>query len=83
MSDGIKVIFYRLNFYYISNIINRIFHEVLIALNLLFEAVVKQPDLAMEVPPRIIEDRRFSPYFNNYISAINSTHIHAFLGVKA
>ena len=36
----------------------------------------------MKVHSRIVKDSRFTPYFNNCISALNGTHIHAFPGIK-
>jgi len=56
---------------------------VLTALNLLFEQVVKQPNTVIEVHSRITDNPRFTPYFDNYISAINSTHIYAHPGIEA
>jgi len=56
---------------------------VLTALNLLFEHVVKQPDLTTGVHPRIAQDPRFSPYFDNCIGALDGTHINAHPGLEA
>jgi hypothetical protein len=36
----------------------------------------------MKVHSRIVEDPRFTPYFDNYIGALNGTYIHAFPGIK-
>jgi hypothetical protein len=44
--------------------------------------VVKQPDIVTEVHPRIANDPRFSPYFDNCIGVINGTHIHAYPGLE-
>jgi hypothetical protein len=55
---------------------------VLTTLNLLFEHVVKLPDMRMEVHPRIVKDPRFTPYFDNCISALDGTYIYAYPSVE-
>ena len=37
----------------------------------------------MEVHPRIAQDPRFSPYFDNCIGALDGTYINAHPGVEA
>jgi hypothetical protein len=36
----------------------------------------------MKVHSRIAKDPRFTPYFDNYIGALDRTHIHTFPGIK-
>jgi hypothetical protein len=58
-------------------IVYRAFHEVLQALVVLHQHIVQQP-----LPPpdtiisrRILDDTRFTPYFNSCIGALDGTHI--------
>jgi hypothetical protein len=51
---------------------------VLTALNVLFKHVVKLPDADTPLSSRISNDGRFTLYFDNCISALDGTYIHAF-----
>jgi hypothetical protein len=44
----------------------------------LFEHVVKLPNLETLLSPRIRDNRRFTPYFDNCLSALDGTYIHAY-----
>jgi hypothetical protein len=53
----------------------RSFHEVLDVLLIIYPSFVHLPDLTTPLAGRISNDRRFFPFFKDYISVINSTHI--------
>ena len=53
-----------------------------IILNILFKYIIKQSDIHTIVHSRIVKDSRFIPYFDNYINALDKTHIHAFPNIK-
>jgi hypothetical protein len=44
----------------------------------LFTHVVKLPNINTPLSSRIKEDKRFIPYFNNCLNALNSTYIYTY-----
>jgi hypothetical protein len=45
------------------------------ALLILYKHVVKIPTIDTPVPPRITKNTKFTLYFDNYISALDGSHI--------
>lgn len=63
--------------------VSRKFGEVLDGLCLLAKEIVKPPDFNFfEVPAKIKDDRKFWPYFEGCIGAIDGTHIPAIVPTK-
>ncbi|XP_045797408.1 putative nuclease HARBI1 [Trifolium pratense] len=63
--------------------VSRKFTEVLESLCLLAKEIVKPPDFNfVEIPSKIKDDRRYWPYFEGCIGAIDGTHIPAIVPTK-
>ncbi|XP_057457423.1 uncharacterized protein LOC130748254 [Lotus japonicus] len=63
--------------------VSRKFGEVLDSLCLLAKEIVKPPDVNfVEIPTKVKDDRRFWPYFEGCIGAIDGTHIPAIVSSK-
>jgi hypothetical protein len=63
--------------------VSRKFTEVLESLCLLAKEIVRPPDFNfVEIPSKIKDDRRYWPYFEGCIGAIDGTHIPAIVPTK-
>lgn len=51
------------------------FQEVLAAMLILHTKYVHQPKLLDPIPDTILQNRKYSPYFDNCIGALDGTHI--------
>jgi len=53
----------------------RAFYDVLQSLLILHQNVVRQPTPSTPLAHKIYSNRRFTPYFDDYIGALDGTHI--------
>ena len=51
------------------------FYKVLNALIVMYPHFVTLPSINTPLASRILDDTKYFPYFNNYLSALDSTHI--------
>jgi hypothetical protein len=50
------------------------------ALLILYKYTVKMPTIETPIPPRITKNTKYTLFFNNYISALDRTHIPLMVG---
>ncbi|XP_042485205.1 uncharacterized protein LOC122065457 [Macadamia integrifolia] len=60
--------------------VSRVFHNILRALNTYARELIQPPSFN-EIPAKIRGDRRYHPYFDNCIGAIDGTHVNASIPV--
>ena len=63
--------------------VSRCFHQVLDALLILHKQVVKLPGATQPLDPRIADDEKYFPYFQDCIGALDGTHVDAFIQSEA
>lgn len=66
---------------YSSDTISHCFHEVLTALIHLGQHYISVPQAPFMVHPKISSSRKFSPYFNDCIGALDGTHVQCHMPV--
>ena len=54
---------------------NRCFHKVIDTLLLLYKSNVKLPASNISISSRILDSFKYSSYFNNYLGALDRTHV--------
>ena len=59
--------------------VSHCFHQVLDALNILHEHIVRLPALDRPQDKRIASDSKYTPYFRDCIRALDGTYVLAFL----
>jgi hypothetical protein len=66
-------------FNHLTDTISRSFHSILNALVQLHKEVVRQPESHDPTPAEIIKNPQLFPFFKDYISAVDGTHVHTFI----